>query len=865
MDIVIMKNYFIEYKSIRIYLWIALISSFLISFTVLFGWITNTEQLVHFDPTAPPMQPNTAILFLCCAIAILSLLKSWRFLAIAASICVLLMSGLTLAEYIFHVDLRIDQLFVKNDLVFKSPFPGRPGPNTVACFFLLGMSLFASCFPYKKKRSFLITFFCGVSASISIIALFGYILGFYSIIGWYSYVGMALFTSIGILILSTCIFLTHSFLAMYKDKSFYGALMGGVFVIIYLTFTLWEGFQTTQHLTIQKTSQNSADFIALSVNSNLNDTAKALRRMALRWQIVGYNQAQWDIDSKYHVEDITGLKNLSFYDQDQRLIYSRITDKDANSPSLSLTMKAMLEEPTDEIGHSLFGNFLSLILPVFSKDGKIEGFLVGVIEMKDVVDNSIPKFFEERSVIEVLDENRSAAETSLANTHDWAIATIESPYIDWLVKVYPKESAITTNYLPHLILITGAIFAAYMIWIVSLLQNLFRAKERILRLMKDKSYSSAYRQAILNSSNYSIIATDPNGLILLYNKAAEKMLLWKSSEVLNKLTPLVFLDPKEVEERAKQLTELLGEKINPGFETFVAMAKLDKSDEHEWTYIRKDGTKFPVQLSIAAVKDRHAKLIGYVGIAYDLTELKEVERMKKELIAITTHEIRSPLTSIKGALDLISVAETIHPKDNQLFKIAHSNCNRILNLTNDILDIQKMESGKMEYFPKKVLVETLFEKVIEINQVFASSRGVKLIKPNHVPACTIFVDEDRILQVLTNFISNAIKNSPKDGMVTFEATIHDDIVRIGVRDQGSGIPKEFQGLLFQKFSQIPSENKAREGTGLGLTICKSIIKEHAGTIGFDTSSEGSVFWFELPIHSEKANSPRTTEVMEKKK
>lgn len=843
-----MKSDLLEYKSIRGYLWIAAISSFLIGIVVIFGWSTDQVQISQINPTSPPMPLNTALCFTLCGLAVYFILMSQRALALTMSTMVFLFSGLMLIQYIFNISLVIDQIHI-NNIAYQSRTP----PNTATCFFLMGISLIASCFTYKKNISFCVTILCGITAALAIITLFGYILGLYSVIGWYSFTGMSLLSSIGLIILSTCLFLAHSFLSMYKDKNFYGSLVGGIFIIFYLTFMLWEGSQTSRLLVNQKLSQNNADFIAYAIETSLKDTEQALNRIVLRWQTIGgYSKALWDTDSKSYLINITSLHRLSFYDSGLHLIYSRTRDNTSAPSELSTSVRRILNEQPLEMQHVLIENNLFLILPVISHTNEIEGFLLGEIEMGDVSDEAVPSLIKEFYDIEI-----SNALIHSSKVSDWAVAKVNSPLIEWWIKVVPKADA-NANYLPYLILITGLIFATYMIWIVNLLQMLFRAKERVIRMMNEKSTASAYRQAILNSSAYSIIAVNPEGFIVVFNKAAEKLLQWKASEVIKKETPAIFHDAQEIEARAKELSEILGEKIAPGLETFTTMALRDQSDEREWTYIRKDGTRFPVQLSVTAVKDRHGKLIGFVGIAYDLTELKEVERMKKELIAITTHEIRSPLTSIKGALDLISAAETIHPKENQLVKIARSNCERLLKLTNDILDVQKMEAGKMDFFRKEIVVNSLFDKVIEINQIYAANHEVSLIKPKNVPECFIYADEDRILQVLTNFISNAVKNSPKGGEISFEVSIHDGKVRIGVKDQGPGIPEEFHDLLFQKFSQVPTERKTREGTGLGLTVCKSIIKEHSGKIGFNTSSEGSTFWFELPVDGLKEDMKAST-------
>lgn len=155
----------------------------------------------------------------------------------------------------------------------------------------------------------------------------------------------------------------------------------------------------------------------------------------------------------------------------------------------------------------------------------------------------------------------------------------------------------------------------------------------------------------------------------------------------------------------------------------------------------------------------------------------------------------------------------------------------------------------MEFHFTEFHLQNLLDKSIEINEVDAQSNQVLLQKPVNVPEGIIYGDGDRILQVITNFISNAMKNSPISSEIALVTSRHDHFVRIGIKDHGPGIAKEFHSLIFQKFAQISSNKHEKEGTGLGLSICKAIIEKHGGKIGFDTSPEGSTFWFELSIKS----------------
>jgi PAS domain S-box-containing protein len=237
-------------------------------------------------------------------------------------------------------------------------------------------------------------------------------------------------------------------------------------------------------------------------------------------------------------------------------------------------------------------------------------------------------------------------------------------------------------------------------------------------------------------------------------------------------------------------------------------------------------------------------------ISYDTTERKQIERMKNEFISTVSHELRTPLTSIRGSLGLIAggVAGPVPPQVKAMVDIAYSNSERLVRLINDILDIEKIESGKMAFDLQPHALLPLIEQTIAANSGYAAQLGVcYALQP--LPAdVTVNIDPDRLIQVLTNLLSNAAKFSPAGGTVEVAVVQHEGAVRVSVRDHGPGIPAEFHGRIFQKFAQADSsDTRQKGGTGLGLSISKAIMECFGGHIGFTTTAgSGSTFYFELP-------------------
>ena len=262
----------------------------------------------------------------------------------------------------------------------------------------------------------------------------------------------------------------------------------------------------------------------------------------------------------------------------------------------------------------------------------------------------------------------------------------------------------------------------------------------------------------------------------------------------------------------------------------------------------RDGTPIPVEASARAIDyDGRA---ARVAVVHDLRERFEVERVKNEFVSIVSHELRTPLTSIRGALGLIEggVAGPISPRALELVRIARTNSDRLVRLINEILDLDRIETGKLQLGLATLDPADVVAATLEGIAAMAEQAGVRLAARLSTVA-PFSADRDRMIQVLTNLVSNAIKFSPAGGEVVVHVTAADGgAVRFAVCDAGIGIKAEDIQRLFRKFSQLDaSDARRRGGSGLGLAISRSIVDQHGGRIGVEsTPGAGSEFWFEIP-------------------
>jgi PAS domain S-box-containing protein len=236
-------------------------------------------------------------------------------------------------------------------------------------------------------------------------------------------------------------------------------------------------------------------------------------------------------------------------------------------------------------------------------------------------------------------------------------------------------------------------------------------------------------------------------------------------------------------------------------------------------------------------------------VVHDISERKKLERMKQEFLAMVSHDLRSPLSSIAGVFELLGRGRygELPPPAVEKVAMASRNVSRLLTMVNDLLDMEKLDAGQLELSLRPVALNELMERCLQEVATVAEQRGVRL--EHEVSGGEAQIDGDRIIQVVVNLLSNAIKFSPEGAVVRLSASTDGELLKIKVEDQGRGVPPEFREAIFERFKQVEAaDGKPKSGTGLGLPICKQLVELHGGTIGVDSEEGvGSCFWLRLPL------------------
>lgn len=861
--------------------------------------------------------------------------------------------------------------------------------------------------------------------------------------------------------------------------------------------------------------RDEAQKIEFVLNSRKNAKLQALERMARRWEVAGGTRpAIWRTDARRYTEEISGLKAIEWVDSSYHVRWVEPVQGNEKARGLNvlfdeqrrqaLKNAARKTTPTVTPPLELVQGYTGFIAYVpLRVEGKFGGFLAGIFSIEDFLGGAITEEIANGYAVSLYYKGKAYFTNDVAPARsgkDWAVERSYRVYDKlWTVRVAPSTQAIERQEtsLPLVVLLAGLLIGALSALVARYLLVSRQISEYLLELNRLSS-------AILSSTTHLVIATDETGTIVIFNKAAEAALGYDADEVVGKETPALWHDGAEVAQRASALSAELETRVEPGFEVFIRKPLLEGSEVSEWTVIRRDGSRFPVLLTVTPLNDAGGDPVGYLGVIEDITERKEqqqalrasaeqlrllvehtpaavamfdrrltylmtsrrwiqdyglegrevigkthyevfpellaepgwvdihqralggevfdmqesswvresgkrewikwavhpwidnagevggivmfsevitarkeaeealrlseetfraamehapigmvlvsrtgrwlqvnpalcrllgyskeellekdfqsitypddlepyvealvrlllneinacqlekryyhksgrlvwtllsvslmrradgepdfliaqiqdiserkeMERMKNEFISVVSHELRTPLTSIRGSLGLVlgALSRELSAKVKELIGIAHNNCERLILLINDILDIDKIASGHMRFASKRESLAELTRQAVEDNLPYARGLNAHIALTPIDEGVEVEVDASRYIQVLSNLLSNAAKFSPPGETITVAAELRGEWVRISVTDNGIGIAEEFRPRIFGRFSQADaSASRAKGGTGLGLHISKQLVERMHGRIGYDTKvGEGTTFWVEFP-------------------
>jgi NtrC-family two-component system sensor histidine kinase KinB len=354
----------------------------------------------------------------------------------------------------------------------------------------------------------------------------------------------------------------------------------------------------------------------------------------------------------------------------------------------------------------------------------------------------------------------------------------------------------------------------------------------IEQIMAEKRKS----ESIIRSIDDGIVLIDAEGRVTDINPMAETILQVEPEKAVRKH----FLEVV----KSERLFNYIKKSLESG-----EPARIE--EKQRVLTVERESGKHHFQFSVTPVHGRGASLIGVVLLLRDVTRLTELDRLKSEFVMTASHELRTPLTSIGMSIDLLleTTPKKLEAKEQQLLSAAHEDLQRLKVLVNNLLDLSKIEAGKMEMEFSSQSVPLLLQKVVQSFKVQAEQKGVAFSFhfPEGLPKGK--ADANKVSWVLTNLVANALHFTPRGGNIQLAAEAFGPFIQISVQDDGPGIPYEYQSKIFDRFVQVKS-NQVLGGSGLGLAICKEIVRAHGGTIWVDSApGAGSTFHFTLPAET----------------
>lgn len=884
------------------------------------GWHTKSQLLIQISPAFPPVVYNTALCTVLAGTALLSLLHGYRLLLWFCATVITILGFLTLCEYLFSIDLGIDELFMQHDGYVKPPYPGRPAPNSALSFFLTGLALLFTQLNVKDCR--LIAALSSIVFGLGFVVLTGHIIGLEHDYGWGRLPSMSLrgsltFTIIGIGMLLFCWIQANEI--EIKSKSWL-AIPAGV-LIITITISLWEAFHVSELIHIarffilffgislafvviyilyllQRAEENSHELLRLhdeleeKVRERTSELQNTRDDLELAMESGDMGTWKWDIINDNLVWDdnthrLFGFKPGTFHGgmpefmnllhpDDRERVKNRIANNIAHQDIYDIDYRVIWSDGS---------------IHTIASRGKIYKDKSGTITHRrgiswDVTDRKIA---EEKLLLTqfTLDNsadcvywitengdlayvNRSSCNTlgySRDELMSMTIFDFNAEYTSrekWKKRWHKirQENAFfyeTRHRTSDGRIIPVEVWANYIHYsdreyACTIVRDITERKKFEAQLRENK-----YRlQTILDNAADSIIVIDDKGLIDSFNKAAEDMFGYKKEDVLGKNVNILMPEPDH-----SKHDQYLNNYKKTAIPRIIGTGR-------EVIAKRRNGDIFPIEIAVSEVIVEKGRI--FTGILSDISERKQHEKeihaakeaaesanvAKSRFLSNMSHELRTPLNAIIGYSEMLA-EEAAMSNDEQslsdLNKILSSG-KHLLGLINDILDLSKIEAGKVEILIELFPVKDLIDEVVATAEPLMEKQGNCLNVEVDENAGDMHGDLLKTRQVLLNLMSNAAKFTG-NGTVTLrvnrETYDGEDWLIFIVRDTGIGMSTRQMQQIFEEFSQADrSTTREYGGTGLGLTISRKLCHMMQGDISVNSvQGKGSTFTVRIPAKIEE--------------
>ncbi|MFD2255881.1 ATP-binding protein [Luteolibacter algae] len=911
----------------------------ILGLTVIIGWYAKIPLLVQIHQSLAPMQYNAALCFALAGTSLLIAISKKPSYAIPSTLLVFFIGAITLTQYLLYTDFGIDEFLFKHYIFTETSHPGRMSPATALVFTLSGLSMLAICLPPRKAIGDIVSgVFGSLVLALGIMALLGYITGLTGTYGWGQLTQMAMHTSTGAFFLGMSILA----IAWKSERSRTGRSptwlsFSATLAAFSATFILWNALLLREEQESKRTVQVYADGIRNEIVARMDSRVRALVRIAERWKFSGKpSRTAWENDALSHIADFQGYQAIAWVDE--KTVVQWAVPLPENQVAMGKVLatekkrRAGFEQAraTDQVVFTehlelLKGGMGMLIIVPMAHHGIFEGYIVGAIAMAPMMNSILTQILAEGYSISLTENGETFYQRSddggdLGKQFE-ALVPVNMKNAEWIAAIRPRSDTlreIRSSY-PYAVLIFGGLFSLLLGVLIYFAQNALSRSQQIVatnkslrkeiserqRAEKELDELGMLQQAILSHAAHSIISTTTEGIITSFNPGAERMLGYSASEVVHKTTPAIFHMWDEIVARTNILNKDREVPIEPGFETLVAKAKVNAVDQSEWSYVKKDGSTVPVNLGVTSLRDADGNITGFLGIAGDISELKEavatLEETHEQLVdashrAGMAEVATSVLHNVGNVLNSVNISCTVasdkisgfridnidktaallrgHEQDLATFfqtdprgqklpefleRVAsrlHEERDQVLTeltlLGKNVDHIKEIVSMQQSYamvsgMTELLSISELIEDSLRMNDSSLSRHAVEIVR-DYDALPQVYAERHKALQILVNLIGNAKDacddNGGVDKRIIIRATQSGKTVSISVTDNGVGIPEENLTRIFAH-----GFTTKKSGHGFGLHSCAIAAREMNGslTVHSDGVGHGSTFTLELPL------------------
>jgi PAS domain S-box-containing protein len=860
------------------------------------GWCLGLPTLIRLHPALLPMQADTALGFVAAGLALRVLGRGRRWLALALASVLVLYASLSVIEFTLRADFGLHHWHTGGRLAVTGVASTPMARATGVLFAWFGMIVVSMALVRERQAT---AYLAGVGGaamlSAACLGLGARLFGFVPDAQWMREASHMAWQTLGGMVLLAAALVVGSVTRWRRNRvqASLPAIQIAVCAVACSTF-FWQVTVAHDRALAEREMGAHADAVQRRLTDRVTIHTEALERMAGRLEFAGrFDAPAFEHNSVAYLRHAPDLLALAFADASGivREVVPLAGHESVRGLRLGAepTRAAALQRARWERGAVVSGHVRLrtgqlgfLALQQVGIAGR-QGFVIAVFALDRLLDvtaggGAAAVVLADGQVIAATRTDRPRGGWSTTRT----LAFGSEP---WTLRVSFGPASLSPSLLSRLVLTTGMAISALLSGVTFLLIREWRrnaeltaTRQELTDIVTEQGETqrilwdaTTLHTAILDSANCSIVSSDADGVIQTWNATAERWLGYSSAEVVGQQGAPILHVREELVQRASELSAELQEPVPPGFDVLVALARRGRSDERDWTYVRRDGSRFPVRLSMTALHDFEGQVTGFLGVATDMTEPTRIQaelrqardaalaatQAKSAFLATMSHEIRTPIAGVIGLAGMLLESE-LPDESRDLARTLQQSSENLLAIINDVLDFSKIEAGALTLEEVDLDLRATVEGVVDLLSPIARAKGLSLdaTVASHVPSA-LLGDPHRLRQILLNLVGNAIKFTAS-GSVSIRVTSTEQdgaiVVTTEVADTGVGIAPDAQARLFKAYVQAEaSTSRSFGGTGLGLAICQQLTDLMHGEIGVRSAvGQGSTFWFTARLRPQTA-------------